>query len=238
MKKLLLLALGTTSLMSEPAKQADVRFDLLVAIKSGDRETIADYCKNDHTLDVSRHLTNVDDTPVHMAIRALVSEHEKQADYEKTLKNFGLWAFIGGSVGLMNYYYKDRMWQPVAGARHELLGAANWQDGVKRLASLSGNVLLMTTLGTICYMALRKLYFAGQAIYRDRQHWNTAEERVHIVQLLIEHPSFNPNTANNEGLTPLAFVQTEREKVHHDHYLARILLDLEDQIIAKTRKIK
>ena len=238
MKKLLLLLLGTVSLCAEPAKQADVRFDLLVAIKSGDRAMVEDYCKNDNSLDVSRHISSVDDTPVHMAIRALVSEHEKQADYEKTLKNFGLWAFIGTSIGSMTYYYKDRMWQPVAGSGNRLLEAVNWQDGVKRLANLSGNVLLMTSLGTIIYMAARKLYFAGQTILRDRQHWNTAEERVHIVELLIGHPSFDPTTINNEGLTPLDFVKQEREKVHHDHYLARVMLDLEDQIMAQTRKRK
>lgn len=235
MKKLFALCLVVFSLAAEPASKENDRFDFLVAIKNGNKAQVEAYCKRE-TLDVSRHLSSVDDTPVHMAIRALISEYEKQADYEKTLKNFSLWAFIGSGVGGLTWYYKDHLWHPVTQANTDLLAAANWQDGLGKLANLSSHVLLMTASGTIIYMALRKLYFSGQTLLKDRRHWQVADERVHVVELLISHPSFNPDTVNGEGLTPYEFVAAERSKVKPDSYLAKILTDLEDQILAKTRR--
>jgi hypothetical protein len=243
MKKLLLCMIGlfvTSAQAIEPVSDAvrrpsAERYDLLVAIKAGDRETVQKYCATDRTLDVSRQLSTIDDTPVHMAIRALINDYEKQADYERVLNSLGIWSFIGASVAGLTYYYKDNLWRPLAEANRHL-AVPTWQQGLKQLASLSGNVLLLTAAGTITYMALRKMYSNGKIILRDRRYSQLATERMFIVEALIEHPSFNSTTLNSEGQTPLALISAEREKVKENSPLGKVLLGLEDLLLARDRK--
>lgn len=222
-----LLLGAATFLSAAPAKPTVERFDLLTAITNGDRATVEQYCAEDRSLDVSRTLST-QDTAVHVAIRALISEYEKQSNTDRMINNLGLWLFSGAATTFIAHSYWPQMWGQLSQANDlvTMTGA-----GMKNLASLSGNVLLLGTMGGIIGWSLKNIYKNGRGIVRNWIHTKSAQERLKIVELLLAHQSFNPAAASTDGQTPLALIQIERERVAPESALHKVLQTLEAKLV-------
>jgi hypothetical protein len=229
MNRLLTLILLSTAIFVYPSStpSAVERFDLLAAIAKADSAAVQNYCAQDRSLDVSRTLST-QDTAVHVAIRALIAEYEKQSNSDRMLNNLGVWLFSGSVTAFLAHYYWPTMRDQLLQA-DTLVGTS--AVGLKNLASLSSNVLLLGTMGGIIGWSLKNIVKNGRGIVRNWSHAKVAQERLKIVELLLAHQSFNPTATNTDGQTPLVMLQTERERLDPEKALHKVLQTLETKLV-------
>lgn len=221
--------LVTTTLLCVPSTKPTVeRFDLLTAITKGDSAMVEQYCVQDGSLDVSRSLT-AHDTAVHVAIRALVAEYEKQPNTDRMINNLGMWLFTGSATAFLAHYYWPTIWGQLSQA-DKLVDTSG--VGLKNLGSLSTNVILLGVMGGIIGWSLKNVFKNGCDIVRTWSHAKVAQQRLKIVELLLAHQSFNPAAVNTDGQTPLVMLQTERERLDPEKALYKVLQTLEVKLAA------
>jgi len=199
------------------------RFDLLSAINTGDRVTVERYCAEDGNLDVSRNIGE-QDTAVHLAIRALIADYEKQVDHERLYNNMGIWTFAGVAASGLAVYSWPSLW-----AQLSQPGGIN--GALANLGSRTVNVLLLATLGGLMYWSAKQVGSNGLKLWRSWSQEKSAAERVKIVELLMAHQSFKPTAVNTDGQTPLALIQVAREQVTPDSVLDKVLQGLEAKLV-------